>query len=63
VGAAKPTFYSPSVLKLNPNTNKEFGNFLFSSLRYQLNAFQIKLIRFYCLTLKYKEKAREDKIK
>jgi hypothetical protein len=36
---------------------------LFSSLRYQLNAFQIKLIRFNCLTLKYKEKAREDKKK
>jgi hypothetical protein len=42
---------------------KEFGNLLFSSLRYQLNIFKIKPIRFNCLTLKYKEKAREDKKK
>jgi hypothetical protein len=45
------------------NTEKEFENLLFSSLRYQLKTFQIKLIRFNCLTLKHKEKVREDKKK
>jgi hypothetical protein len=33
------------------------------SLKYQLNAFQIKLIHFNCLTLRYKDKAKEDKKK
>jgi hypothetical protein len=42
---------------------REFENILFSSLRYQLTAFQIKLLRFNYLMSRYKEKEREDKRK